>query len=64
MTLVTKCCGRQSSELMFEDDPLLTPEFRNRERALDIKQYGKVDRRADGSQVTSCTIRLRAKGDF
>ena len=64
ITLVTKCCGRQSSELMFEDDPLVTKAYRERERTIDIKQYGKVERAADGSQVTSCTIRLRTKGDF
>ena len=63
VVLTTRCCGRQSSELMFEDDPLVTKEFRSRPRALDIKLYGNVDRRADGSQDVSYTLRLRSKGD-
>jgi hypothetical protein len=29
-TLVTKCCGRQAAELMFQDDPLVTKVTFNR----------------------------------
>jgi protocatechuate 3,4-dioxygenase beta subunit len=61
LTLISKCCGRQSAEAMFDDDPLATPDYRSRNREVI---FGKIDRRADGSQETSYTLRLRARGDF
>jgi hypothetical protein len=56
-------CG-QASELMFDDDPFVTREYRNRPRAIDIKLYGRVDQKVGGSQEVAYTIRLRPKSDF
>lgn len=62
LSFVTGCCGRQSAEVMFDDDPLATNEYRQRQ-APDV-QFGKVTRRADGSQETSYAFKLKARGDF
>ena len=62
LSFVTKCCGRQWSEVMFEDDPLVTKEVRQRQSG-DVL-FGKVTKRADGSQETSYTFRLKTRGDF
>lgn len=62
LSFATKCCGRQVSEVMFDDDPLVTPAMRQRQSA-DV-MFGKVTKRADGSQETSYTFRLKARGDF
>ncbi|HET7698302.1 MAG TPA: hypothetical protein VFK57_21480 [Vicinamibacterales bacterium] len=62
LSFATTCCGRQISEVMFDDDPLATREYRQRQ-AADV-MFGKVTRRADGSQETSYTFRLKARGDF
>jgi protocatechuate 3,4-dioxygenase beta subunit len=62
LSFATKCCGRQLSEVMFDDDPLVTPAVRQRQSA-DV-MFGKVTKRADGSQETSYTFRLRPNGDF
>jgi protocatechuate 3,4-dioxygenase beta subunit len=61
LSLVTRCCGRQFAEVMFEDDPLATPEYRSRNAGV---LFGKLDSRADGAQETSYTIRLKPEGDF
>jgi protocatechuate 3,4-dioxygenase beta subunit len=61
LSLVTQCCGRQFAEVMFDDDPIATPAYRSRNSAV---LFGKVDKRTDGSQETSCTVRLRPRGDF
>ena len=61
LSFATKCCGRQSSEVMFEDDPLVTREVRQRQSGV---LFGKVTKRADGSQETSYTFRLKPRGDF
>jgi hypothetical protein len=47
---------------MFEDDPLVTKDVRQRQSG-DVL-FGKVTKRADGSQETSYTFRLKARGDF
>ena len=62
LTFKTTCCGRQATEVMFEDDPLVTPAMRQREGANVL--FGKVTKRNDGSQETSYTFRLKARGDF
>ena len=54
--------GRQVTEVMFEDDPLATKEFRQRQAGGVM--FGKVTKRPDGSQETSYTFRLKARGDF
>ena len=60
LSFVTSCCGRQSSEVMFEDDPLGTPEYRQRSGEV---LWGKVTKTAAG-QETSYTFRLKPRGDF
>jgi protocatechuate 3,4-dioxygenase beta subunit len=61
LSFVTSCCGRQTSEVMFDDDPLATPAYRERNSAV---MFGKVTRRADGSQETSYTFKLKPRGEF
>jgi protocatechuate 3,4-dioxygenase beta subunit len=61
LSLVTRCCGRQFAEVMFDDDPLATPDYRSRNGDV---LFGKVDKRPDGSQETSYTIKLKPRGDF
>jgi protocatechuate 3,4-dioxygenase beta subunit len=61
---ISDCCGRQSTELMFEDDPVATPAFRLRfERAGEHGLYSPV-RTEEGIQHVEFTIRLRPQGDF
>jgi protocatechuate 3,4-dioxygenase beta subunit len=64
LIFTTACCGRQASELVFDDDPLITKEFRERERNPNIFVFGRPTSKADGSQEVRYTIRLRPKGDF
>jgi len=61
LSFVTVCCGRQTSEVMFDDDALATPQYRQRNAAV---MFGKVTRRADGAQETSYTFRLKSSGEF
>lgn len=62
LTFKTACCGRQVTEVMFDDDPLVTPAMRQREGS-DLL-FGKITKRADGAQETSYTFRLKGRGDF
>lgn len=62
LTFTSACCGRQVTEVMFEDDPLVTAAMRQREGAALL--FGKVTKRADGSQEVSYAFRLKARGDF
>jgi protocatechuate 3,4-dioxygenase beta subunit len=62
LTFSTTCCGRQVTEVMFDDDPLVTPAMRQREGPNLM--LGKVSKRGDGSQETSYTFRLKVRGDF
>jgi protocatechuate 3,4-dioxygenase beta subunit len=64
LIFTTACCGRQASELVFDDDPLITKAFRERERNPNIFVFGRPTQKADGSQEVTYTIRLRSKGDF
>ena len=61
LSFATVCCGRQSSEVMFADDALGTPQYR--QRNPDVL-WGDVAKRADGTQETSYTFRLKPRGDF
>jgi intradiol ring-cleaving dioxygenase-like protein len=64
LTAITDCCGRQFTDLMFEDDPLATPEYRLRfERAGEHGLYLPV-RQEKGVQHVELTIKLRTRGDF
>jgi protocatechuate 3,4-dioxygenase beta subunit len=60
LSFVTSSCGRQSSEVMFDDDPLGTPEYRQRNGET---LWGKVTKTGAG-QETSYTFRLKTRGDF
>jgi protocatechuate 3,4-dioxygenase beta subunit len=60
LSFATSCCGRQWSEVMFDDDPLGTPEYRL--RSPDVL-WGKIAKTAAG-QETAYTFRLKARGDF
>jgi len=60
LSFATSCCGRQSAEVMFEDDPLATPDYRR--RSTDVL-WGAVTKTAAG-QETSYTFKLKARGDF
>jgi hypothetical protein len=46
---------------MFEDDPIVTPAFR--ERTKDV-MFGKVTRAAGGVQEVSYVFKLKPRGDF
>jgi protocatechuate 3,4-dioxygenase beta subunit len=59
LTFSTACCGRQISEVMFEDDPIVTPAYRQQNQQV---LYGKVTRGAEGVQETSYTFRLTPHG--
>jgi len=61
LSFVTSCCGRQSSEVMFDDDALATPAYRQRNPGV---LWGTIARRDDGSHETSYTFKLKARGDF
>ena len=64
LIFTSTCCGRQASELVFEDDPLITAEFKQRQREPNIFVWARPDKKADGSQEVTYTIRLRPRGDF
>jgi len=59
--MATSCCGRQVAEVMFDDDPIATPAYR--ERARDVL-FGKVTRGAGGAQEVAYTLKLKTTGDF
>ena len=64
LIFTTSCCGRQASEMVFDDDPLVTKEFRERNGPDSIFVYARPTARSDGSQEVSYTIRLKPRGNF
>jgi protocatechuate 3,4-dioxygenase beta subunit len=62
LTFTTGCCGRQVTEVMFDDDPLATKAYR--ERQAPGVMFGKVTKREDGSQEVNYTFTLKPRGDF
>jgi protocatechuate 3,4-dioxygenase beta subunit len=62
LTFKTADFGRQVTEVMFDDDPLATKEYRQRQAAGMM--FGKVTKRGDGAQETSYTFRLKSRSDF
>jgi protocatechuate 3,4-dioxygenase beta subunit len=62
LTFKTTCCGRQVTEVMFDDDPLATREFRQRQAGTVM--FGKVTKRGDGTQETGYTFALKSRSDF
>jgi Dioxygenase len=65
VTVTTTCCGRQFTDLMFDDDSLATQVFREHFAAVgEHGLYGTVRRDARGTQLVSYTIHVREHGDF
>jgi len=64
LVFTTSCCGRQVSEMVFDDDPLITKEFRDRHGPESIFVYARPVAKSDGSQEVSYTIRLKPRGNF
>ena len=65
LIFTTACCGRQASEMVFDDDPFITKEFRDRQQGpASIFVFARPTAKADGSQEATYTIRLRPKGDL
>lgn len=64
LIFTTSCCGRQVSEMVFDDDPLITKEFRDRQGPSSIFVFARPSVKADGSQEVSYTIKLRPTGNF
>lgn len=62
LTFKTTSFGRQVTEVMFEDDPLATKDYRQRQAAGVM--FGKVTTRGNGAQETSYTFTLKSRGDF
>ncbi len=63
--VATKCRGHQFADLMFDQDPFATPVYRKHYAAVgEHGLYGVVRRDARGTQVVSCTMRLREHDNF
>ena len=56
----TPCCGRQVSEVMFEDDALATPDVKRQSPEV---LWGAVKKTAAGQDV-SYTFRLKPRGEL
>lgn len=64
LIFTTSCCGRQVSEMVFDDDPLITKEFRDRQGPSSIFVFARPSAKADGSQEVAYTITLKPKGNW
>jgi protocatechuate 3,4-dioxygenase beta subunit len=64
LSLETSCCGRQFDELMFEGDPLLTPEYRSRFAAAGEQAVYAPVRTERGVEQVEYTLQIRPRGDF
>lgn len=64
LIFTTGCCGRQVSEMVFDDDPLITKEFRDRQGPSSIFVFARPVAKPDGSQEVAYTIRLKPTGNF
>ena len=64
LIFTTECCGRQASEMVFDDDPLITKAFRDRQGPSSIFVFARPSAKADGSQEVAYTIKLKANGTF
>ena len=64
LSLETSCCGRQFGELMFEGDPLLTPEYRWRFAAAGEHGLYAPVRDERGVEQAEYTLHIRPHGDF
>ena len=64
LIFTTACCGRQVSEMVFDDDPLITKDFRDRHGPSSIFVFARPSAKPDGSQEVAYTIKLKAAGNF
>jgi Dioxygenase len=64
LSLETSCCGRQFDELMFEGDPLLTPEYRSRFAAAGEHGLYAPVHTERGVEQAEYTLQIRPRGDF
>jgi protocatechuate 3,4-dioxygenase beta subunit len=65
LIFTTTCCGRQVSEMVFDDDPLITKEFRDRQQTpSSIFVFARPSAKPDGSQEVAYTIKLKPTGNF
>lgn len=64
LIFTTDCCGRQASEMVFDDDPLITKAFRDRQGPSSIFVFARPAAKADGSQEVAYTITLKPQGNF
>ena len=64
LIFTTTCCGRQASEMVFDDDPLITKDFRDRHGPSSIFVFARPSAKPDGSQEVAYTIKLKAAGNF
>jgi len=64
LIFTTTCCGRQASEMVFEDDPLITKDFKDRHGPSSIFVYARPSAKPDGSQEAAYTIKLKPAGNF
>ena len=64
LSLVTTCCGRQLNDLMFEGDPLATPEWRAHFAQVGEHGLFAPTKEVGGVQEVAYTIQLRPQGDF
>jgi protocatechuate 3,4-dioxygenase beta subunit len=62
LTFKTTAYGRQVTEVMFDDDPLATSDYRQRQGPGVM--FGKVTKRGDGAQETSYRFTLKSRSDF
>ena len=66
LIFTTSCCGRQTSEMVFDDDPLITREFKDRQQRTpdSIFVFARPTSGAGGAQEVAYTIKLKPAGNF
>jgi len=64
LSFATSCCGRQSGEVMFDDDALGTPQYRQRNPDVVWAHVVKNSDAGANAQAASVTFRLKPRGDF
>jgi hypothetical protein len=50
--------------MVFDDDPLITKAFRDRQGPSSIFVFARPSAHTDGSQEVAYTIKLKARGDL
>ena len=64
LIFTTTCCGRQASEMVFEDDPLITKAFRDGHGPSSVFVFARPAAKPDGSQEVTYTITLKPAANF